>query len=128
MNDISEFHPLMQAALRTGKLPSDEEIARAVGETTGSISRLRADLEATALDAASDTPVSDSADDDQERFRRRYRELVEDMITQWHDDNPYAGKSIPDSERQRIEDYCRTQIQHQWKLHRQRLAGGHDDA
>jgi hypothetical protein len=126
MPDIADFHPLMQAALRTGTLPSDEQIADAVGETPGNISRLRADLDAEAPDALRDMSAPDSADADEERYRRRYRELVDAMIEQWHDDNPHAGNSIPNSERQRIEDYCRNQIQHQWKMHRQRLTNGHD--
>jgi DNA-directed RNA polymerase specialized sigma24 family protein len=51
---------------------------------------------------------------------------VGQWLPEWHDDNPYAGKAIPASERQRIEDYCERQIQHQWKVHRRLLAEERD--
>jgi hypothetical protein len=123
MNDISDLHPLVQETLRTGKLPSDDEIARAIGETTSNVSRLRASLEAESTDSTGDVSESEASDNEEERFRRKYRQLVDDLIAEWHDDNPYAGNAVPAGERQRIEDYCRSQIQHQWKKHRQRRLG-----
>jgi hypothetical protein len=45
------------------------------------------------------------------------------MIADWQEGNPAAGNSIPANERQRIEDYCQRQIQHEWRTHRQRLGG-----
>jgi hypothetical protein len=126
MADISDFHPFVQEALRTGKIPGDEDIARALGEEPDKITRLRERLEAESANSDIDASEPKLHNDDEERFRLRYRLLVDAMIADWHEDNPYAGQSIPDTERQRIEDYCRSQIQHQWKMHQQRLAEEQD--
>ncbi|GAB1815560.1 hypothetical protein [Mycobacterium sp. MUNTM1] len=127
MPDISDFHPFVQEALRTGKLPSDEEIARAVGENVREISHLRQSVEAEPTYLRDSFSGPELQDDDEEIFRQRFHQLLHEMIDEWHDDNPHAGRrSIPQSERQRIEDYCRSQIQHQWKIHRQRLTEWND--
>jgi hypothetical protein len=78
MNDISDLHPLVQETLRTGKLPSDDEIARAIGETANNVSRLRASLEAESTDSTGDVCEPEASDNEEERFRRKYRQLVDD--------------------------------------------------
>jgi hypothetical protein len=117
--DISHLHPLMQEALRTGKVPERHELARLLGKNIE-------DIPETDGEASSRENPSEPEDPDAQAFRARYHAMVDDKINDWHDHNPYAGKSIPDTERQRIEDYCRSQIQHQWKMHRQRLAEERD--
>ncbi|GAB1811860.1 hypothetical protein [Mycobacterium sp. MUNTM1] len=128
MNDISDFHPFMQEALRTGKLPSDDEIARAIGENPSSIRRLRERLETEPTDSRVDSPEPEKHDqeEEEERFRQKYRQLVDDMIAEWYDDNPHAGNSIPPDERQRIETYCERQIQHEWRMRQKRLTEEQD--
>ena len=92
--DTSHLPPEVLYALRTGKLPphlldSNPEVAAEPGESSGQ---------------------------DAERFRRRYRDMVDERIADWLDENPGYGKSVPGQERGRIEAYCERQIQHQWRI------------
>jgi hypothetical protein len=117
MVDLSDFHPLIQQALRTGKIPAPDVIARALGEGIDGEVRIRGQIERESASSNSD----EAASTDEQRFRDRYHEMVATMIADWHDDNPEAGNSIPKDERERIEDHCHRQIQHAWRIHRQQL-------
>jgi hypothetical protein len=116
--DISHLHPLMQEALRTGRLPAPDELAQLRGKDSG-----RADTVADTGPALNDDDTADPTDAsdtaDAQRLRDKYRQLVAAMIGDWHQDNPAAGNRLSPDERERIEDYCRRQIQHEWRIHRQ---------
>lgn len=94
MADTSHLPPEVLYALRTGKLPphlldSNPEVA---------------------------AEPDKSSEHDAERFRRRYHDMVEERIADWLDENPGHGRRIPLQERERIEEYCERQTQHQWRM------------
>lgn len=97
--DTSDLHPDVLIALKTGKLPAGARRSE---------------------DESADQPDTSRASE-QERFRQLYHDMVEERITDWLDDHPANGRSIPPEERERIEDYCRSHVQHQWAAHLRRL-------
>lgn len=103
MADISHLPPEVIYALRTGELPPE--------------------WQASNPDAGSDPEESE----DSERFRGRYRDMVEQMIADWLDEHPMSGNHIPAAERARIEEHCELQIQHQWQLFVRKRDGLEDD-
>ncbi|GFG67861.1 hypothetical protein MKUB_53510 [Mycobacterium kubicae] len=120
MVDLSDFHPLMQEALRTGKIPDNDELARALGDGPGRVTRFRNQRESESPDPHVNAEP-DLHEPNEKRFREKYRDMVATIIADWHEDNPSAGNSLPDDERERIEDYCHRQIQQEWRMHRKRL-------
>jgi hypothetical protein len=98
MADTSDLQPEVMVALRTGKLPTGaERSATELGEPR------------------------DSYSDDEQRFLMFYRQMVDERIADWLDDNPHCGSSVLLAERQRIEDYCRDYVQRQWTAHLNKL-------
>jgi hypothetical protein len=89
--DTSDLQPEVMVALRTGKLPAGAERS-----------------------ATEPDERRDSYSDDEQRFQMLYRQMVEERIAEWLDDNPYSGSGLLLAERQRIEDYCRDYVQRQW--------------
>lgn len=123
MPDISDFHPFVQEALRTGRIPDNEALACALGKEPDEIARLRELLENE--DETDDPP--DPPDPDEQRFRDRYHQLVDAMTTQWLDEHPEYVKPVPAGVRERIEDDCNRQIQHAWRRHRQQRMEEEED-
>jgi len=103
MSDISGLHPLMLTAMRTGRMPSDAEIANATGLATEEVARM---LRETAVPDEAACEPRDLTDPDEQRFRDKYRTLVDAMITDWYEDNPSAV-ALPADERERSDDQHR---------------------
>lgn len=62
---------------------------------------------------------AETEDPDKQKFRDKYRRLVDAMIADWHEDNPASLRGLPAEERERIEEHCHSQIPREWRLHRQ---------
>ncbi|MDP7707663.1 MULTISPECIES: hypothetical protein [Mycobacterium] len=120
MADISQLHPLIQKALRTGEVPNRQELAHLLGGKIPNLSDL-------ADETVSDKNATEREHPDAEAFRARYHAMVEERISDWLDDHPQYGNAVPAAVRHRIEDDCDRQIQHQWATHRRRLAPHNDD-
>lgn len=114
-----DLPPLMHEAMRTGRMPSHAEIARATGKTAEEVARVLA--ETATMDDPETAANAEPEDPDEQKFRDKHRRLVDAMITDWYDDNP-AAWGLPAEERERIEEHCRRQIEHERRVHRQRLA------
>ncbi|MDP7707586.1 MULTISPECIES: hypothetical protein [Mycobacterium] len=110
----------MQQALRTGIVPERHELARLLGKNID-------DIPEPDNEAANQETRSKPEDPDAEAFRARYHAMVNEKIIDWLDEHPEHGKHVPAEPRQRIEDDCRRQIQHQWAFHRRRLAEQDED-
>lgn len=110
----------MQQALRTGAVPERHELARLLGKNI-------AEIPEPEEEAASDEIRSEPEDPDAAVFRARYHAMVDEKITDWLDEHPEHGKHAPAEMRQRIEEDCRRQIQHQWAAHRRRIAKQDDE-
>lgn len=121
MHDISDFHPLIQEAMRTGRMPSDAEIAGATRRTTEEVSRALGETADEDEANGTEPVVTDPPDPDEQRFRDKYHQLVDAMTAEWLDEHLEYGKRVPAGVRERIEDDCNRVIQHAWRLHRQRL-------
>lgn len=104
---LSQLHPLVRNALRTGKIPADEVIARVIGEEPEQIARLREQLEQEQTD---DAPEPDEA---------RYQQLVAAMIDDWYEDHGVTVRGFPDQVRERIEAHCRRQVEREREMHGQ---------
>jgi hypothetical protein len=116
--DISRLHPLLQEALRTGKVPDRGELERLLGREID-------DPEED--ETPSDEGQSATPDPDEDRFRARYHAMVDERIADWLDEHPEHGNLIPAAERERIEDDCNRKIQYQWAAHRRALGSPDDE-
>lgn len=115
MSDIAHLHPLMQQALRTGAVPSREELARLLGKKVEDIPR--SDNEDEKDSIAPEEP-------DQVRFRARYHAMVDERIADWLAEqqerdagslSDFGDRTVPVHVREQIEQDCQRRIQQEWR-------------
>lgn len=122
MRDISDFPSVMQDAMRTGKMPSREALARASGKTVEEIADA---LSEDSIDEGE--PESQPEDPEAQAFRDKYHRLVAEMKAAWLEENFTFDNRVPAAELERIEDTCNRQVQHEWRRHQQRNTSSPDD-
>lgn len=93
MADISHLHPLVQDALRTGRVPERAALARLLNRDVDDIA----------------DPDGEADDGTDEEYLARVTEKIDD----WLDDHPGYGNNVPAELRHRIEDDCRRQLDHE---------------
>lgn len=128
MSDIAHLHPLMQEALRTGAVPSREELARLLGKKIEDIPR---------LDDGDEKNTDDEPEDSEaEVFRARYRQLVDERVAEWLADEQerdagsladFGDRTVPADVRQQIEQDCERRIQQEWRTYLERRDNPDDD-
>lgn len=130
MADISHLHPLMQEALRTGRVPGREDLARLLGKKIEDIPDPDAETPPEEVDSAE--PEDPAA----EAFHTRYHAMVAERVAAWLVDEEdrdinaltdYRGSSVPPGVRERIEHDCHREIQQQWRTFLQRRDHPDDD-
>ncbi|KRQ31308.1 Uncharacterised protein [Mycobacteroides abscessus subsp. abscessus] len=127
MSDIAHLHPLMQEALRTGAVPSREELARLLGKKIEDIPR---------PDDEDEKNTAELEDPDAEVFRARYRAMVDERLADWLADErerdagslfDLGDRTVPVDVRQQIEQDCQRRIQQEWRTYLQRRDDPDDD-
>lgn len=105
----------MQEALRTGAVPSREELARLLGKKVEDIPR---------PDDQDKESATEPEDPDQVRFRARYHQMVEERISDWLTDreerdagslSDFGDRMVPADAREQIEQECQRRIQQEWR-------------
>ncbi|GLB96324.1 hypothetical protein [Mycobacterium kiyosense] len=115
MSDIAHLHPLMQEALRSGTVPSREELARALGKQVEDIPD---------LDTGDEEDTAEPEDPAAEEFRARYHHMVAQEIADWHATEherevraltDFGDRPVPAHVREQIEQDCQRRIQQAWR-------------
>lgn len=121
----------MQEALRTGAVPSREELARLLGKKIQDIPR---------PDDEDEKNTDDEPEDpEQARFRARYRQLVDERVADWLADEQerdvsslggladFGDPVVPRDVREQIEQDCQRRIQQEWRTYRHQRDDPDDD-